>query len=115
MLCSKKGQKDLPKEIPTVVEETLPPPTEKKKSDDDFISYFSGISDSKHDYIPDKNAEGFSKDPPFTDFSTAYDPIADFLKEKETKKEEEAENVDEVLEETKTVIGIRFRTSTKTY
>ena len=87
-------------------------PSVKKKSDD-FISYFSDGSDSKHDYHPDPKAEGFAKDPPFTDFSTAYDPVADYMKEKELQKE--AATDEDPTSEIKTVIGIRFRTSTKTY
>lgn len=94
-------------------EQTLHFDFDTKKQDPDFISYFSAMDDSKHEYKPDKNAEGFSKDPPFTDFSTAYDPIADFLKEKEENKT--ISSLDEEMQETKTVIGIRFRTSSKTY
>ncbi len=84
-----------------------------KNDNDKFPSYFSQMSEGAHEYVPDKNAEGFSKDPPFTDFSTAFDPVADFIKDKEANKMDEAPEND--LCEMKTVIGIRFRTTTKTY
>ncbi len=89
------------------------PERESKKADGDFVSYFTSLDESRHEYTPDKNAEGFAKDPPFTDFATAYDPIADFMRDKEEKKAET--DLDEAMQEQKTVIGIRFRTSSKTY
>ena len=98
----KAEKADAPAVVPS--EPTVAPITEP------LSPLFINIVDSKTDYIPDKNAEGFSKDPPFTDFSTAYDPIADFVASREEKDEKEND-----LCETKTVIGIRFRTSAKTY